>query len=278
MTQEFLTEVRSIVEPSLAEFGFEFEAFIDDVDEGGRLGSAAFYGSKDCKIQVYRSTRAGSVNCMIAPIGAPFLFGPYDHSGKWQYLPRFAIRQGTPLEEIVKDKLPVDFPTNSQQLEWVRGRIEKYFPIAHAGVLEMEANTNGLSDEKSNELQSEINRLSEKLGVRPVPVGFRTKDDLNIYIADDGSYHFTFYERGKLGFDQSGSLDDVLYWYCERVVSSQAVKWVGDRAERFKYEYQVLSSFSTDWAKRRVRETAAMFRKYGNPQDISLLPDIGEAL
>jgi hypothetical protein len=85
------------------------------------------------------------------------------------------------------------------------------------------------------------------------------------------------YERGKLGFDQSGSLDDVLYWYCEGVVTGQAAKRVGDRAERFKYEYQLLSRFDIRWAKRRVRELAAIFRN-GQPEDISLLPDIGEAL
>ena len=90
-------------------------------------------------------------------------------------------------------------------------------------------------------------------------VGLRTNDGLNIYIADDGSYHFAFYERGKLGFDRSGSLDDLLYWYCESVITRQAAKRVGDRAERFKYEYQVLSHLNTDWAKRKVRETAAMF-------------------
>jgi len=38
--------------------------------------------AKNCKIQVYRSTRAGSVNCMIAPRGAPKVFGPYDQSKK----------------------------------------------------------------------------------------------------------------------------------------------------------------------------------------------------
>ena len=108
-------------------------------------------------------------------------------------------------------------------------------------------------------------------------VGLRTNDGLNIYIADDGSYHFTFYEREKLGFDQSGSLDDLLYWYCQSVVTGQAAKQVGDRAERFKYGYQVLGHFNTDWAKRNVRETAAMFRN-GQPEDIALLPDIGEAL
>ncbi len=132
-------------------------------------------------------------------------------------------------------------------------------------------NTDRVSGDKSAELQTEIDRLSEKLGVRPTPVGFRTNDGLNIYVADDGSYHFTFYERGKLGFDQAGTLDDLLYWYCEGVVTSQAAKLVGDRAERFKYEFQVLSRFKTDWAKRRVRELANVFRN-GQPEDISLLP------
>jgi hypothetical protein len=97
----------------------------------------------------------------------------------------------------------------------------------------------------AHDLQLEITRLSEQLGVRPIEVGLRTNDGLNIYLADDGSYHFTFYERGKLGFDRVGSLDDLLYWYCEGIVTSQAAKWVGDRAERFKYEYQVLSNFNT---------------------------------
>ncbi|OBK21271.1 hypothetical protein A5634_10545 [Mycobacterium asiaticum] len=108
-------------------------------------------------------------------------------------------------------------------------------------------------------------------------VGLRTNDGLNVYRADDGSYHFAFYERGSLGFDQAGSLDDVLYWYCEGIVTSRAAKQVGDRAERFKYEYQVLNQFDTHWAKRRVRELAAIFQN-GQPEDISLLPDIGEAL
>jgi hypothetical protein len=130
---------------------------------------------------------------------------------------------------------------------------------------------------KSAELQIEIDRLSAALGVRPTSVGFLTKDGLNIYVDGDGSYHFTFYERGKLGFDRLGSLDDLLYWYCEDVVSSQAAKWVGDRAERFKYKYQVLANLNVDWAKRNVRETAELFRN-GQPEDISLLPDIGESL
>lgn len=138
-------------------------------------------------------------------------------------------------------------------------------------------NTDRALDGKGAELQAEINRISGELGVSSMPVGLRTRDDLNMYVADDGSYHFTFYERGKLGFDRTGSLDDVLYWYTEGVVTSQAAKLVGDRAERFRYEYQVLRRFEPEWAKRRVRELAALFRN-GQPEDIALLPDIGEPL
>ncbi|BBX39562.1 hypothetical protein [Mycobacterium simiae] len=110
-----------------------------------------------------------------------------------------------------------------------------------------------------------------------MPIGLRTRDGLNIYVADDGCYHFTFFERGQLGFDRVGSLDDILYWYTEGVVADQAAKLVGDRSERFRYEFQVLSRFSVDWAKRRVRELAAIFRG-GQPEDIALLPDIREPL
>jgi hypothetical protein len=60
-------------------------------------------------------------------------------------------------------------------------------------------------------------------------------------------------------------------------VGSQASRYFEDRKERFLYEYQVLSHYSPDRAKRRVRELAALFRD-GQPEDIALLPDIGEAL
>ncbi len=132
-------------------------------------------------------------------------------------------------------------------------------------------------DGKSEHLQVEIDRLSEKLGERSMPVGLRTNDGLNVYVADDGSYHFAYYERGKLGVDNVGNLDDLLYWYCKGIVRSQAARQVGDREQRFAYEYQVLSQFNPEWAKRRVRELAAMFRN-GQPEDLALLPDIGEPL
>ena len=51
--------------------------------------------------------------------------------------PRFAIRQRVPIEDIMKENRADDFPTVGQLLESVRGRIEKYFAIAHDGILEM---------------------------------------------------------------------------------------------------------------------------------------------
>jgi hypothetical protein len=137
-------------------------------------------------------------------------------------------------------------------------------------------------DAKSSELQAEIDRIAAQLGIRPMTVGLSTNDGLNIYLDEDGRYHFAFYERGKLGFDRVGNLHDALYWFCQGEVSSLARRHVGDRKQRFQYEYDVLSRFSPEWAKRRVRELAANFRRRRpdepNPEGVSLLPDIGEPL
>jgi hypothetical protein len=121
----------------LFDLGFRLDEYLDGVDEGGPIGAVAFYRSDDCKIQVYDSSRGGEINCMIAPLDAANTLGLYDRSAKWQYLVRFAIRQGVSPEEIMKDKLPAKFPTTTQWLESVRNRIENYYPVAHAGVLEM---------------------------------------------------------------------------------------------------------------------------------------------
>ncbi|MGB3484166.1 MAG: hypothetical protein WBB07_18370 [Mycobacterium sp.] len=110
-----------------------------------------------------------------------------------------------------------------------------------------------------------------------MPVGLRTNDGLNLYVADDGSYHHAFYERGRLGFEQIGGLDDLLYWYCSDIVTDLAAKQVGDRKQRFQFQYQVLGSINLEWAKRQVRENAAKFRDH-RPKDLALLPDIGEPL
>jgi hypothetical protein len=50
----------------------------------------------------------------------------------------------------------------------------------------------------------------------------RKDDELYVFVDEDGTYHDTYYERGKLRFDKAGGLDDALYWYCSDVVSSFA--------------------------------------------------------
>lgn len=137
------------------------------------------------------------------------------------------------------------------------------------------------SDARSVELQTEIDRLAGRLGATPMPVGMRTNDGLNVFVDDSGTYHFTFYERGRLGFDYAGTLEDLLYWYAQSIVTDKA-SYISDRKDRFRYEYDVLSGLSPEWAKRRVRELAAKFRQWepgvARPDDLNLLPDIGESL
>ena len=137
------------------------------------------------------------------------------------------------------------------------------------------------SDARSVELQTEIDRLAGRLGATPMPVGMRTNDGLNVFVDDSGTYHFTLYERGRLGFDQAGTLEDLLYWYAQSIVTDKA-SYISDRKDRFRYEYDVLSGLSPEWAKRRVRELAAKFRQWepgvARPDDLNLLPDIGESL
>jgi hypothetical protein len=137
MTQEFLAEVRSIVEPLLNRLGFQLDEYDDEVVEAGARGAVVYFRSADCKIQIYNSPRGASVNCMIAPLDAHNVFGPSDESGKWQYIVMLAIKQGVPREEISRDAMQAEFPTTNQRLQWVRGIIDKYFAIARDGILKM---------------------------------------------------------------------------------------------------------------------------------------------
>ncbi|YCU56636.1 BRO family protein [Mycobacteroides abscessus] len=190
-------------------------------------------------------------------------------------------------------------------------------------------------DDKARALQSEVDRLAAKLGVEPLSVGvIRTNDDYNIFIDENGFYHYAYYERGQLAFDRVGDLDDVLYWYSvladlcgalgianvgnvsaridqaairhadissggqrrrvtvvteagmyevifrsdNSIVFSMASRSTGNRADLFYSEYQMMERLNPGWGKRRVRDTASMFRRNKTPEDIALLPDIGEEL
>ena len=136
VTENFPTRVQSVVGPLLADLGFTLNEIDDNADESGRQGSVVYYRSNDCKLQVYRSSREGSVNCMIAPLGAPNKIGIHDRSYKWQYLTRFAPPPDEPLEELVKS-VSFEAEADIEQLEWVKNRIAEYFEAAHAGILQM---------------------------------------------------------------------------------------------------------------------------------------------
>jgi hypothetical protein len=55
--EDFSREVQTIVGPLLTSMGFAVDSVDNDVDEGGRTGSVVFYRSRDCKIQIYFSSR-----------------------------------------------------------------------------------------------------------------------------------------------------------------------------------------------------------------------------
>jgi hypothetical protein len=134
VTANFAGEVQSVVGPLLADLGFELDEIDDAVDEGGRPGSVVYYRSRDCKIQIYKSSREGSVNCMIAPLNAVNNFGPRDQSSNWQYLNKFSPAPDLPLEELVKS-VSFEAKTDNERLEEVRDRIAEYYDDAHAGIL-----------------------------------------------------------------------------------------------------------------------------------------------
>jgi hypothetical protein len=134
----FSDEVRKIVEPYLLSIGFDLDAIDDNVDEGGRQGSAIFYRGEDCKIQVYYSSREGEINAMIGPLDAPNEHGLYNRSRKWHYFNDFANEPKLPLEELVKKLRDerANFETTPKWLEWIKQeRIQRYFESAHAAIV-----------------------------------------------------------------------------------------------------------------------------------------------
>lgn len=136
MPSEFSAEVEMIVGPLLEELGFMLDEIHDSPEEGGRSQHVVYYRSRDCKIQVYQSSREGETNCMIAPLDVPNEFGL--RAKKWQYLSRFTERPDLPLEELVKTAR-AEYMAYANPLYWVRDRIVRYYDAAHAGVLAMYA-------------------------------------------------------------------------------------------------------------------------------------------
>ena len=132
----FAAEVESIVGPLLADLGFTLDEIDDDLNEGGRRGSVVYYRSSDCKIQIYSSSREGSINCMIAPLRANNVLGLRDPSSEWHFFKKFTPSPHVPIEELVKSVSYESLPDN-ELLEEVRDRIAQYYDDAHVGILKM---------------------------------------------------------------------------------------------------------------------------------------------
>lgn len=134
MNDDFAEQVQTVVGSLLADLGFTLDKIDSHVDEDGMRGSVVYYRAQDCKIQIYQSSRAGSINCMIAPLETPNTFGPQDLSRRWQYLTKFDQMPEMSLEELARS-VSFEPKTSFQQLQWVRNSIADNFEVAHTGVL-----------------------------------------------------------------------------------------------------------------------------------------------
>jgi len=136
MMQNFFMEVEAVVGPLLAELGFSLDETDNTPDRGGDR-YIAYYRGKDCKLQIYQSSRDGETNCMIAPLGAPNEFGLRNE--KWQYLTRFTKRPNLPATELIQIARR-EYESYSNPLEWVRDRIRANYESAHASIRTMRDN------------------------------------------------------------------------------------------------------------------------------------------
>lgn len=129
----FADKVKTIIGPSLTRRGFTFDRVLE-MDEGGRIGFAAFFRNTICKVQVYWSARERELNCMIAAHSAPYVHGLYDKSAQWHYLNESVSE--IPLEELVEqtrsDKAL--FKNRDTWLTWLAARIDEYYESAVAGI------------------------------------------------------------------------------------------------------------------------------------------------
>lgn len=137
MASEFSRNVQAIVGPLLEELGFVLDEIDDSPDEGGRPQHVVYYRSTDCKIQVYRSSREGETNCMIAPLNAPNTFGLT--AKKWHFISKFSRRPNVPPQERLRAAI-TEANSYADPLLWVRDRIVKHYETAHAAILEKYAN------------------------------------------------------------------------------------------------------------------------------------------
>jgi ADP-ribose pyrophosphatase YjhB (NUDIX family) len=133
---DFPAEVQELLGPTLSAMGFSLDAIDDAIDDGGRHLSVVYYVGKDCKIQIYRSSREGETNCMIGTLDAPNEFGLRSKSKKWQYFTRFVELPDLPLSELARTA-KAEYESFEDPLHWVKSRIENHFDAARTGILKM---------------------------------------------------------------------------------------------------------------------------------------------
>jgi hypothetical protein len=142
-------------------------------------------------------------------------------------------------------------------------------------------------DENTAHLQSEVNRIAEKLNAtsRAIEVGVVLKnDDINMLIDDEGRYHYCYWERGNQRFDRVGDIDDVLYWFAADITfevgGSYSAKYSRENQDfrilMWAKQYELLNELNPRWAKRCVQETADKLRSWGKDRDVELLPNVPE--
>jgi hypothetical protein len=133
MTSDFVADVDAIVGPLLANLGFVLNEVDDGPDEAGIPRHIVYYGSGDCKLQIYNSSREGETNCMIAPLSASNQYGL--NAENWHYISRFSKRSDLPPQERLRIAI-AEAKAYDNQLEWVRDRIAKHYESAHAAILQ----------------------------------------------------------------------------------------------------------------------------------------------
>ena len=133
MTSDFAADVDATVGPLLTKLGFVLSGVDDGPDEGGIPRHIVYFRSRDCKLQIYDSSREGEVNCMIAPLTAPDQFGLTGRD--WYYISKFSRRSDLPPEERLRIAI-AEGKAYENQLDWVKDRIIKHYETAHAAILQ----------------------------------------------------------------------------------------------------------------------------------------------
>lgn len=134
MTSEFAADVEAKIGPLLTILGFVEDEIDDGPDEGGIARHIVFYRSRDCKLQIFDSSREGEVNCMIAPLTALNKFGLAAKG--WHYISNFSAKR-TDISAQERLRIAIaEAEAYEDRLDWLRDRIAKHYEAAHTGILE----------------------------------------------------------------------------------------------------------------------------------------------